>query len=151
MPLPAHLHKLMTQSQPAMVKLSTDDLFQLAAYLKFPDKMIISMSRQREEVIHGITTYSKEIYSHEEFHLYLRRIQAYNESLQSASPNGLPAQKSRRGRVPDTDPKADEQIFNSWQSRAYKKHSDLATALNITLKEVRRALDRHRKRVRDEE
>jgi hypothetical protein len=57
--------------------------------------------------------------------------------------------KSRtRGRPRDTDPKADQRIFDAWQSGQHKTYADLATALGKSKREVEAAIDRHRKRTK---
>ncbi len=55
--------------------------------------------------------------------------------------------KKRKGRKPDTDKKKDASIAAAWASRSYKTRADLATEFGLPVKEVNRAIDRHRKRV----
>jgi hypothetical protein len=59
-----------------------------------------------------------------------------------------PPKKPRRpgGRPSDTDPKDDRRIAEAWQSKRYITVAELATCLGKPLQEVRKALDRHRKR-----
>jgi len=54
-----------------------------------------------------------------------------------------PKTKSRRKR---TDPKADKTLSEAWDTGQYKTHADLALAKGITAREVKLAIDRHRKR-----
>ncbi|HMF15748.1 MAG TPA: hypothetical protein VKE98_01015 [Gemmataceae bacterium] len=55
----------------------------------------------------------------------------------------------RRGRQPDTDAKKDECIHNAWHSGNYKKYEELALALGgLSARDVERAIDRHRKRIK---
>lgn len=53
-----------------------------------------------------------------------------------------------KGRPVDTDPKEDEKLFNAWDMGNYYKYSDLARELGIGKKQVARAIDRHRQRVK---
>lgn len=53
----------------------------------------------------------------------------------------------KRGRRPDTDPKADKSLFEAWKTRRYKTYAELAEEKNATALEVKRAIDRHRKRI----
>ncbi|HBI43531.1 MAG TPA: hypothetical protein DDY78_11855 [Planctomycetales bacterium] len=52
-----------------------------------------------------------------------------------------------RGRPADTDLKADAQIFSAWGSRRYKTYGECARALGLDKREVKAAVDRHRKRI----
>jgi hypothetical protein len=54
--------------------------------------------------------------------------------------------KRRRGRPGDTDPKADEQIWDAWKTGAHKEYAELAHLLRMSPTEVARAIDRHRHR-----
>jgi hypothetical protein len=54
--------------------------------------------------------------------------------------------RRRRGRNPDTDPKADKRVADAWGTRAYRTHEECGRALGMTKKQVKDALDRHRKR-----
>ena len=54
-----------------------------------------------------------------------------------------PKPKSRRKR---TDPRADKMLSEAWETGQYKTHTDLAIAKGITTREVKLAIDRHRKR-----
>jgi hypothetical protein len=151
MPLPTHLQASLTQNYPDMVKLSPDDFFQLSAYLKHPDIIRVGIDQLREEARGVVTAQTRERKNHNEFHRYLRRILTYNEHIHSAFPNGSGQQKHGLGRPQDTDPKFDKQIFDAWQTKQYKKHEDLATEMNITAKDLKKALDRHRKRLANQE
>ncbi len=66
---------------------------------------------------------------------------------ESNTPLGANLTRRRRGRPRDTDLQADRLIFNAWRTRQYKTYADLARELNKSTREVRAAIDRHRKRV----
>jgi hypothetical protein len=55
---------------------------------------------------------------------------------------------SRRGRKPDSDPEADEQVWDAWNSGEHKDYEQLGHALGKAKGEIERALDRHRKRIK---
>jgi hypothetical protein len=54
--------------------------------------------------------------------------------------------RRRRGRKPDTDPKADKRIADAWETKRFRTYAECARELRITPREVKAALDRHRKR-----
>jgi hypothetical protein len=54
--------------------------------------------------------------------------------------------KRPRGRKHDTDPKADKRIFDAWQSGSHQTYAELAGTLGMREREVKLAIDRHRKR-----
>ncbi|MBN1489760.1 MAG: hypothetical protein JXA69_07570 [Phycisphaerae bacterium] len=54
----------------------------------------------------------------------------------------------RRGRKPRTNPEADRRIAEAWGTGEYHKHEDLAQTLIMGVNDVKKALDRHRKRHR---
>jgi hypothetical protein len=54
----------------------------------------------------------------------------------------------RRGRKPDTDPRADQRIAEAWATGQHKTYAQLAEAKGITEREVKLALDRTRWRQR---
>ncbi|MCI0463807.1 MAG: hypothetical protein L0Z62_43285 [Gemmataceae bacterium] len=56
--------------------------------------------------------------------------------------------RRRRGRKPDTDPKEDGRIWDAWKSHGFKNLADLASNLHKTRLEVKRAIDRHRHRLK---
>ena len=56
--------------------------------------------------------------------------------------------KKHRGRPADTDPEADKRTSDAWESGQYKDYADLARALRLREKDVGRAIDRHRKRLK---
>jgi len=60
--------------------------------------------------------------------------------------------KKRRkcGRPTDTDPKADQRIFDAWQSGQHRTYEDLARLMGKKTREVSAAIDRHRKRLERE-
>lgn len=66
-------------------------------------------------------------------------------------PEQIPAKgafrkKKRRGRPVANDPKRDKRIADAWHTNHYRTKTDLARALNLPLREVHLALERHRKR-----
>lgn len=54
--------------------------------------------------------------------------------------------KHRVGRPADTDPKADQRVYNAWQTGTYIAYSALARELDMSPRAVKLAIDRHRKR-----
>jgi hypothetical protein len=54
--------------------------------------------------------------------------------------------KRRRGRPRDTNPKADEKIWDAWSTGEHKTYGDLARLQGTSAAEVARAIDRHRRR-----
>ena len=68
------------------------------------------------------------------------------KGLVDASTNGKKTRK--RGRPPDTDPQEDRRIWEAWSTRRYKTFENLAVEHGKTKDFVRRAVDRHRKRLR---
>lgn len=54
--------------------------------------------------------------------------------------------KRSPGRRPDTDPVADARIAAAWGTRQYPTYAECARAIGISETELRRAVDRHRKR-----
>ncbi|SRR6266478_3301490 len=56
--------------------------------------------------------------------------------------------KQNPGRPPDTDAKEDKRIYDAWNTGQYKRIADLAQALGLPEKEVAKAIDRHRKRLK---
>lgn len=57
-----------------------------------------------------------------------------------------PPKCRKTGRPRDTDPKADRILFDAWQSGSYQNFAALGVAFRKNPKEVRRAIDRVRKR-----
>lgn len=56
--------------------------------------------------------------------------------------------KKRPGRRPSTDPAADRRIVQAWNSGQHVKYADLEREMDLAKGDVRRAIDRHRKRER---
>jgi hypothetical protein len=54
--------------------------------------------------------------------------------------------KRERGRPRDTNLKADNRIFDAWQTNRYRTYAELAKELGLPEAEVRTAIDRQRKR-----
>jgi len=86
----------------------------------------------------------------------LARIEQAITKLRPASgaapgtPSRVPNRKSKkvgkRGRPVDTDLKADERIMEAWSTGGYNTCEQLAKALGKKKRDVKLALDRHRKR-----
>jgi hypothetical protein len=57
-------------------------------------------------------------------------------------------ERRRPGRRTDTDPRDDQRIADAWQSGQHKTYAELASALGRSEREVERAIDRHRHRVK---
>lgn len=66
----------------------------------------------------------------------------------TTSPTEPKPKPKRRGREPDTDPKADKRIAEAWGTGRHKTYADLAHELGRPPLDVRRAIDRHRHRSR---
>jgi len=58
----------------------------------------------------------------------------------------VPRRRRRGGRPRDTDAKQDKRIADAWQTGRFAGYDDLARELGKTKRDVRMALDRHRKR-----
>jgi hypothetical protein len=97
-----------------------------------------------------------------EAHEELRQLQSSDvamkreaqEAAKSApEEEGKPVSRSqkKRGRPSDTDEREDMRIFDACRSSVYKKYADLARELGKKPQEVKRAVDRHRKRVKKRE
>jgi hypothetical protein len=56
--------------------------------------------------------------------------------------------RRERGRPVDTDRRADQRIYDAWGSCQYRKYHDLAHELHMDPRDVKKAIDRHRKRTR---
>lgn len=54
--------------------------------------------------------------------------------------------RARRGRKPDTDPKADARIAEAWATGQYRTFADLERELKLPSRGAKLAIDRHRKR-----
>ncbi len=91
MPLPTHLHQLLSSKRGELVRLETDDLFQLVAYLNHRDKFCLDGSRAMWEDDHGITTHRQESHDHTAFRNYLRQVRDYNILIQESSIASLPS------------------------------------------------------------
>jgi len=72
------------------------------------------------------------------------------EALATATGQPAPLQqvkRKRRGRKRDTDVRLDQRIFEAWESGYYKSYAQLGQAFELTPRQVRLAIDRHRKRL----
>jgi hypothetical protein len=72
-------------------------------------------------------------------------------SAPSTAPTGQGERKKprRRGRKPDTDPKADKKVFDAWKTGCHKTYDGCAQALDLKSgRDVRLAIDRHRHRLK---
>jgi len=95
----------------------------------------------------------------EEFRSYLRscsltlrqrlrhEAETSDETEQRRASRPKPKAKNRRGRPKKTDPTADKRVWDAKKTGQYKGFEDLAAALGLEVEDVRRALDRHRKRL----
>jgi hypothetical protein len=59
--------------------------------------------------------------------------------------------RPKRGRKPDTDPKADARIVEAWATRQYGSIAELERAFGLRKGDGKRAMDRHRKRTKRSE
>jgi hypothetical protein len=66
------------------------------------------------------------------------------EKEEKESPAGKP--KPKRGPKVRYDPKEDRRIYEAWMTNSYRDFKDLARNLGSTCPQVKRAIDRHRKR-----
>lgn len=55
--------------------------------------------------------------------------------------------KPKRGRPNDTDPKADQRIYDAWKTGEHKTYADLGRELSKTERQITLAIDRHKKRI----
>lgn len=62
--------------------------------------------------------------------------------------NGPRPVKGKRGRRPDTDPRADQRIFDAWNTGSYRTYMDCGREFGLDARSVRLAIDRVRKRPR---
>jgi hypothetical protein len=56
---------------------------------------------------------------------------------------------AKHGRPVETNPEADRRVYDSWRSGQYTTYQDLARQLNVKAHEVKKVIDRHRKRLRN--
>ena len=56
--------------------------------------------------------------------------------------------KRKRGRPQDTDEAADKRIDDAWKTDQYPTYANLAAEKGISPLDVKRAIDRHRKRLK---
>jgi hypothetical protein len=54
--------------------------------------------------------------------------------------------KGKRGRKPDTDPKMDSRVADAWQTGQYRTYAECGREFRMNKKQVKQAIDRHRKR-----
>ncbi len=55
--------------------------------------------------------------------------------------------RRKKGRPVTTDPKRDKRWYQAWKSGEHKTYADCARALDVPEQELRRAIDRHEKRM----
>jgi len=134
-----------------MVDLSSDERLQLDAYLKYPDRITRDPERLYAESSRGIDTHRQEINWQWTFRRYLRRVLDYNNALAATQNCAGSKAVQKPGRPPDVDVDGDRKIYDAWQSGRYKTFAELAVALNRSVRDVKKAIDRHRKRVRAQE
>jgi hypothetical protein len=78
--------------------------------------------------------------------------EAYEELRQTQSAlagrgEQVPRSQGMRGRPPDTNQQDDKRIYDAWKTGRFRRYADLAKEKGKSPLEVRRAVDRHRKRV----
>lgn len=56
-----------------------------------------------------------------------------------------PPRSGKRGRPSDTDPKADKRVADAWGTGCYRTYEACGQALGMTRRQVKLAIDRHRK------
>lgn len=56
--------------------------------------------------------------------------------------------RRRQGRPQSSDPKADQKVYDAWRTRGWRTFEELGSVLGMSHYDVRRAVDRHRKRQR---
>jgi tetratricopeptide (TPR) repeat protein len=81
----------------------------------------------------------------EKFEVVRDEVSGWEPWTNSSSPTI--EQRRKRGRPRDTDEDEDRRISEAWETGSYRTYDELAQAKKIPEREVRRALDRHRKRV----
>jgi hypothetical protein len=64
----------------------------------------------------------------------------------TGQPEGKATKPKRGGRASDTDRKADNRIADAWKTGQYKTYAECGQALGMTRRQVKTAVDRHRKR-----
>ena len=67
--------------------------------------------------------------------------------LKPAAPSPALAKRCA-GRPVETDPARDRRLFEAWHTGSYRTFEQLARAMNLTDRQVRLAIDRHKKRLR---
>ncbi|MEM6484191.1 MAG: hypothetical protein AAF662_04315 [Pseudomonadota bacterium] len=81
----------------------------------------------------------------EQVWVQLNRLQVA-EGLTSV-PKRRPKRSVGRPRPTEAQIKADQKVFEAWETRCYRTYAELALMLDKPVEDVNRALDRHRKRV----
>jgi hypothetical protein len=74
---------------------------------------------------------------------------AETEHLEGTDGKNQGGKAGKRGRPKDTDPKEDKRVYEAWITGQYAKYEDLGRELKQTKLYVKRAIDRHKKRLRD--
>jgi hypothetical protein len=134
------------QAMPEFIVLTDDKFLQLRAYLSVaPQRRQISLAQMQHEARQGVST---EIAEQTKFRRHLRQVLVYNEGLRE-DPARSQKKKSGHGRPPDSDKRADQQIADAWKTRSYRTYEELGIQLHKSAKEIKSALDRHRKRPSD--
>jgi len=70
--------------------------------------------------------------------------------LAGAKSPEAPEETGKRGRKRDTDPKEDRRISEGWRASGEKRYEDYALKNGMTKNQVKGAVERHRKRLRDD-
>ena len=87
--------------------------------------------------------YQADLESGKEAMLVVARL---NEIL-NATPPPAENQPAKRGRKHESDPKEDNRIYDAWSTGEHKYYEEAARALAMKKLDVKRAIDRHRKRL----
>jgi hypothetical protein len=137
---------------PNSLRLSDDELDELDRYLSTRDRPGVTLPVVQGKRAPADTIYQDELDGEQRQLAHLRSVLEHNRKLRS---NGAPGQEAattpkrkRRGRKPNTDPKADKQVADAWNSGGYADYAHLGRDIGMSKDDVRRALDRDRHRNR---
>jgi hypothetical protein len=130
---PELMEHLRAWKSPMLPRLTASALARLQAYLKRP----LSLSRLQRDA------------AYREQQANLKEILHYNRLLAAQQPEPAPAApQKKRGRPVDTDPKADQQVLDAWNSRAYLNYAELANAFDTTPRMIALAIQRAKLRIK---
>ncbi len=130
----------------------------LDEFTRLTDKIVAWCDRHAPHIDVGALTHFKEIVLQG-----IRNARAQSRPWNPTSEEQLAAAKAdgecnriknwlsttptkRRGRRPATDSRDDQRIVNAWDTGNFRTYADLGRELHLTTSEVRKAIDRHRKR-----